>query len=144
MKRATHESCVLKAVTDLLTAHRIWWMRNNTGTHVLEHAGRKRVFRAGRPGMADLLAIVLRDWCSVCHAPPLRKLPLRSERCAGCYRYPDRIHVPVWIECKAAKGVQSDAQLEFQLEVEQQGHVYLLARSSNDVWQWLTDNRVAK
>jgi len=144
MKRATPESCVLKAVTDLLTAHRIWWMRNNTGTHVLEHDGRKRVFRAGRPGMADLLALVQQEWCAACHAPPLRQTAFRSQKCVACGRYPERMHLPLWIECKAGRGVQSDAQKEFQREVEQQGHVYLLARSSNDVWQWLTDNRVAR
>lgn len=143
MKRATPESCVLKAVTDLLTVHRIWWMRNNTGTHVLEHGGRKRVFRAGRPGMADLLALPVQEYCPGCGARPAPLVPGWSKTMC-CGRTTDEAHVPLWIECKAGRGVQSDAQLEFQLVVEQHGHVYLLARSSHDVWQWLTDNRVAK
>jgi len=143
MKRMTPESAVLRAVTDLLTVHRIWWMRNNTGTHVLEHSGRKRVFRAGRPGMADLLALPVQEYCRGCGARPAPRVPGWSKTMC-CGRTTDEAHVPLWIECKAANGVQSDAQKEFQREVEQKGHVYLVARSSNDVWQWLTDSRVAK
>lgn len=144
MKRSTPESCVLKAVTDLLTLHRIWWMRNNTGgQRWTDRSGTSRVFRFGRTGMADLLALPVQEYCRGCGARPAPLVPGWSKTMC-CGRTTDEAHVPLWIECKAANGVQSEAQKEFQREVEQYGQVYLLARSSNDVWQWLTDNRVAK
>ena len=38
-----------------------------------------------------------------------------------------------WIECKAAKGKQSEVQKSFQRQVEENGHSYILAYSINDV-----------
>lgn len=43
----------------------------------------------------------------------------------------------LWIEAKAGKGKQSEAQKEFQAEVEAQGHRYIVARSIEDVAQVL-------
>ncbi len=39
----------------------------------------------------------------------------------------------VWIECKSAKGKQSEAQTAFQAAVEANGGRYILARSEADV-----------
>jgi len=38
-----------------------------------------------------------------------------------------------WIEVKAPKGIQSELQRSFQLQVESHGHRYILARSLEDV-----------
>jgi len=49
----------------------------------------------------------------------------------------------LWIEAKATKNVQSELQKEFQRRVEKiPAHYYLLARSSDDVWDWLRAHRV--
>jgi hypothetical protein len=101
----TPESQILKAVTDLLSAERIWHERRNTGAM---REG-KRFVKFSRPGTADIFAT-----------------PLIG----------GRPH-PVWIECKAPKGRQSEAQKNFQCEVEMAGHDYLLAYSSDDVLAWL-------
>jgi len=42
-------------------------------------------------------------------------------------------HTIIFIECKTTKGVQSQAQKEFQKEVESRGYTYILARSVDDV-----------
>lgn len=43
----------------------------------------------------------------------------------------------LWIEAKAAEGRQSAEQASFQRQVEREGHSYIVARSSDDVLQWL-------
>ena len=64
-----------------------------------------RIVRFGVPGMADIVA------------------------------YPTCCAIPavVWIECKATDGRQSELQKSFQKQVEQAGHVYVLAKSLEDV-----------
>jgi len=47
----------------------------------------------------------------------------------------------LWIETKAGKGKQSDAQAEFERCVIEVGHHYLVARSSDDVLAWLRAHR---
>lgn len=42
-------------------------------------------------------------------------------------------HTIVFVECKTDKGVQSQAQKDFQMEVESRGYTYILARSVDDV-----------
>lgn len=44
---------------------------------------------------------------------------------------------PLWIECKARDGRQSHEQKIFQKIVEDEGHGYILARSIDDVREWL-------
>jgi hypothetical protein len=39
----------------------------------------------------------------------------------------------LWLEVKAPKGVQSEQQKQFQKEVEEQGHLYYVVRSIEDV-----------
>jgi hypothetical protein len=65
----------------------------------------KRFIRFGSPGMADIIC------------------------------FPSRCDLPAvaWIECKTAKGRQSENQKWFQKLVEAEAHVYILARSINDV-----------
>lgn len=71
-----------------------------------------RFMRFGTPGMADIVA------------------------------YPTSCAVPavIWVECKAAKGKQSELQKSFQKLVEGAGHVYIIARSVDDVEKWLKEN----
>jgi hypothetical protein len=50
--------------------------------------------------------------------------------------------VVIWIECKSERGVQSPAQKGFQDMIEQQGGYYILARSSQDVEDYLVRNHI--
>lgn len=143
MRRTTPEGAVLRAVTDLLTAERIWWMRTNTGTQVLEDThGKKRVFRAGRSGMADILA--LPTWPSCSGPAPCGGTRTRIDG-DGCCPACGADAIPqlnvVWIECKSPTGKQSAAQKEFQTEVEAEGHTYLLVRDVSEAVKWLRGSR---
>jgi hypothetical protein len=103
------ESGVLRACLDLLAAERIWWMRMNTGAM---RTGTRYV-QFGIPGTADILALVPGE-C----------------KCG-------EITLPVWIECKSAKGRQSLNQQFFQREVQNAGHTYLLIRDVSELQEWL-------
>lgn len=46
---------------------------------------------------------------------------------------------PLWIECKAPNGQQSPEQKSFQELVVGHGHFYIVARSSDDVLEWLKE-----
>ena len=132
----TPESSLLRAVTDLLTAERIWWMRCATGAIVLPSpSGKKRVFKAGRAGMADLLALPLRRICAECGR--------WGKDCSGLDDGCDSgdgyvsANRALWLELKSPKGRQSAAQKAFQAEVEAEGHTYLLVRDAMEVAEWL-------
>lgn len=134
MRNRTPEGYVLKAVTDLLDAEKVWWCRQNTGTQVLtDPSGRTRVFRAGRSGMADILALPrIAARCRLCgfsHACGCGQ-GINSERILAA-------PMPTWIECKAPAGRQSPAQREFQREVETCGHAYLLVFDVATLAIWL-------
>jgi hypothetical protein len=106
------EACVQRAILDLLTVERIWHVRLNSRTVMLPGIkGRMRPVHFGSPGMADILA-----------APILQTSPLM-----------------LWIEVKAPKGKQSKDQKLFEQSVTEAGQFYLLARSSDDVFEWLRD-----
>jgi hypothetical protein len=70
-------------------------------------AGRPVTF--GVPGMADVLAFI--NW-----------------------QYAIQ---PLWIECKAPRGKQTEIQKSFQEQVEAHGHKYLIARQLEDVMEAL-------
>ena len=119
-KRLSGEAAVLRSVTDLLSAERVWWCRMNSGTTVLTDArGKRRVIAGHRPGTADVLAAPLHK-CGVV-APWF-----------------------LWVEVKSPTGQQSPAQREFQREVEARGMIYMVARSSDDVLQKLRELGCAK
>lgn len=46
-----------------------------------------------------------------------------------------------WIELKQLKGTQQQSQVDFQAKAEAAGHPYLVARSVDEVEQWLKENR---
>lgn len=107
------ESEIQKAILDYLAARHILAFRMNTGAMSGTHAGKKWFMRFGAPGMADVLAFPKETVCV-------------GERFA-------HVIVPTWIEVKTAKGKQSDLQKSFQIQVEENEHRYILARSLDDV-----------
>jgi hypothetical protein len=121
MKRRTPESLVLHAILDYLAAERVLAFRMQTG--VAEIEGRRVVF--GTPGMADILAF---QECNggFAHDPADHSNPLT-------FTIPRFDITPLWIECKAENGKQSELQKSFQAQVTQHGHDYLIARSIDDV-----------
>lgn len=107
------EAAIQRLIIDWLSVERIWHRRMNSGATVIPSARGNRFIRYGSVGMADILAT---------------------------FQHKGRLSV-VWIEVKAPKGVQSEAQAMFEEEVQEQGHVYLLARSLDDVTQLFDDLR---
>lgn len=124
------ESGVLRACLDLLAAERIWHCRMNTGA--VKDGG--RFFRFGRKGMADIL--VSPKLCTHLSDDGYADAGL-NKCCTGAVKLPAFI----WIECKSDKGKQTDAQKEFQKEVEAQGHTYLLIRDVSELQEWLKKAR---
>lgn len=107
--KKTGEAAVQAAILDWLAVRHILAFRMNTGAMSAEHNGKKRFMRFGTPGMADVLAF-----------PHVEQ--------AGRWTA-----IPCWIECKAEKGKQSPLQNSFQKQVEDDGHWYIVARSTEDV-----------
>jgi len=114
----TPEGSVLRACLDLLAAERIWHCRMNTGALKVD----KRFFRFGKKGMADILST-----------------PWIFERCDDSWSIR-----PLWIEAKAAKGRQTEDQAEFEREVSEQGHHYLLVRDVDTLKSWLIEHGVIR
>ena len=109
-RRKTAEGYVLDAVMQYLAAKKIFAMRMNSGAMKIDN----RFLRFGSPGMADILAFVK-----------------AGDAAADCW---DRwMVVPYWIEVKAPKGKQSEAQKAFQKVVEEEDHRYILARGIEDL-----------
>jgi hypothetical protein len=103
------ESEAQKQVLDWLAAKHILAFRLNTG--VANYDGRRVAF--GVPGMSDILAF-----------------KVISQSIFGVSQ---KAIVPIWIEMKALKGRQSSLQASFQAQVEAEGHIYVLARSIDDL-----------
>lgn len=107
----TPEGALQSTILDWLAAKHILAFRMNTGAVKVD----KRFFRFGVPGMGDVLAF-----------------PRAWRRHLGCET--DHLNtVPVWIECKAPDGRQTQLQKSFQQQVEAEGHVYIVARCLEDV-----------
>ena len=104
-RRQTPEGSIKTLVLDWLAAEHILAFRMQTGATISEYKGRKRCIRYGTVGMADILAFP--------HAF-------------------GRPH-PVWIETKAGKNGQTPEQKSFQEQVREEGHLYILARTLEDV-----------
>jgi hypothetical protein len=115
VRHATPESFVLRSCLDLLAIERIWHVRLNTGSFALESKGKRRFFRAGVKGMADILA-----------TPLVQRIAV--------------VPVVLWIEVKSETGRQRPDQRAFQQAVEEAGHFYLLARSGDDIVNWLSQH----
>ena len=107
--RETGPEGLQRAVTDLLSAERIFWLRMNSGNTFGTYKGKKWCKRGHEPGTADLL-------CS----PLIGGFP-----------------VWLWLEVKAAEGKQTQLQVDFERRVTQLGHYYLLVRDPQQVIDWL-------
>lgn len=116
------ESQIQRAILDYLAARGVLAFRMNSGTMISSYGGKTRRVNFGVPGMADVLAFSI--------------VEVRDITRGGIGNvYPEpRV---LWIECKAAKGVQSELQKSFQRQVEQHGHRYVIARGIDDVEQAL-------
>ena len=106
----TKESDILATIMDGLAAKRIWRKRMNSGAVVSSYKGKSRMIRFGEPGMADIMA-----W-------------LRDDH--GFVQL-------LWLEIKNEKGKQSEAQVAFMQDVRIEGHHYFVARSWEDVCNYL-------
>lgn len=109
--RATPEGDVKTAVLDLLAAERVFVLRVNSGDLLLTAPnGSKRLVKLAPKGTADILAIV----------PDPR----------GAF-------MPLWVETKSSKGGMTLDQEWFRDDVIERGHSWILARSSDDVLDWI-------
>jgi hypothetical protein len=109
------ESQIQKAITDLLAAERLHFMRLNTGGG-LDSRGVPIRSHSGGKGVADILVI----------------LPTSDD---------SRLKRILWIECKRPGAKQSQEQIFFQQHVESLGEYYLLAFDVSQVLDWLTEYR---
>jgi hypothetical protein len=118
------EKDVQKACIDLLNAERIWFMRLNTGAMKTENS----FVRFNKPGTPDILAVPQLSFTDFGNLGDTPRDVLRP--------------VLVWLEIKKSKGgKQSDAQKQFQAEVQAQGHTYLLISDVDQLRDWLKANR---
>lgn len=109
MSKKTPESYVKAAVIEYLKLRKVFFLRLNSGSMIVESKGKQRRIAMGEKGTADLLVFV----------------PDELECLENSRAY--------WLECKAEGGKQTPAQKEFQKRVEQEGHRYLIVRSVDDV-----------
>lgn len=111
----TPEGYVSSALRDLFLVERIYAMRVNSGTLLLDNRdGSKRAVRLAKKGTADWLAFI----------------PFGN----GSF-------LPLWAETKAPlKGLSSD-QEEFRDDVESRGHAYLIVHDIDIVVDWLREFR---
>jgi len=114
---------------DYLAYEKIYAIRLNTAAIQVD----KRFFRShsGGKGTADILALI-----------PLytrHDIPGMPKACQGQRSRDARgsVFLPVWIEAKAGKGIQSKFQKDFEEHVRSLGHMYILARSVDDVRGWV-------
>lgn len=109
--RKTAEGYVLASVMEYLAVKKIFAMRMNSGA-IQDKRGIP--VRMHAPGTADVLA-----------------LPKRFSNVTLAFEAD--LFEPVWVECKAPKGKQSELQKQFQERVEAEGHKYILAYGIEDL-----------
>ena len=129
------EANVQKAVCDLLTAKKIFWLRMNAGDCFGETNGRKWRIKGHAPGTADLLVLtkmgtLLRDVFTV--GEPLAI----AQKDRNCMIFTFR---PLWIELKAPGKKQTPEQKEFQKDVTERGMTYLLVDDVQILVDWLKE-----
>jgi hypothetical protein len=109
------ESQIQRAILDYLAAERIPAWRMNSGAVSGEHNGKRRFFRFGQKGMADILA-------------SFREKDSRYSRF-------------LWIEVKAPGKDLAVSQWDFMTYVQENGMTYIPAWSVDDVEKWIKDHR---
>lgn len=103
------ESELVKSILEYLVWKKIFAWRNNTGAVVAENKGKKRFFRFGLVGSADILAIL----------PPNGRL--------------------LAIECKREGNVPTEAQRRFLEQIKASGGLATVVYSLADVEEALKD-----
>lgn len=119
MTRTSPERPVLQSVLLDVGGHpdvRLW--RQNSGSAVSVDG--LRAIALAPPGASDLVG--------------LASIPCHCD----CGR---RYGVHLAVETKSARGRQRDAQIDFQRAIEFRGGIYVLARSSEDVFKALYQNK---
>ena len=120
MKRSEAE--VKKAIQDYLKAKGYMVFRMNAGAMFASYKGRTRKIQMNPAGTADLLVLTK------------EKLAYRTWNDVVFFEY----NKVIWIEVKAShSGTMSKEQRLFQKMVKDEGHVYILARSVEDVMRVL-------
>ena len=109
MPQKVKESDIQQAILEWLAYKRIFHYRNNTGAFPFEYNGKKRYVRFSKKGSPDIYCIV------------------------SCRK----IGIIIGIEVKADTGKQSQDQCEFQREFEAAGGYYCIARSIEDVENYI-------
>jgi len=114
------ESPVQRLILDWLAAEHYLAFRMNTGVAKFDD----RFVKFGVKGMADILTFKSTDYIYECtYAGSGTPWDAKAIR----------LQMPIWIETKATKGKQSEFQKSFQRQVEEHGHIYILAKSLEDV-----------
>lgn len=119
---------VMAACLTLLTIHRIWHRRMNSGAIRLtnETTGKTRMFRANKKGTADILC-----------TPQSLHIPTNTLWLEGS-------PVLLWIECKSSTGKRTPEQIEFEKEVTAAGHEYLVVNDVQQLIDWLKNRGVIR
>lgn len=107
---------IQNSILHLLAAHRIYALRINTGAGWAN--GRPVQHHSGGSGVADIVAF-----------------PRWMDTPWGVWV--DGLPSVLWIEVKTEKGRQSPEQRSFEEHVKGFGMFYLLARSVEDVAEWI-------
>jgi hypothetical protein len=137
---------VMRACTDLLDAERIRYYRMNSGKTFVTNpkTGKGRMIKGQEEGTADILMHVK---VMVPLPDPLRVPssswfggPSHMQWMEHGQKMP--VTCPVWIECKSSVGKLSDEQIEFRLEAEKAGELFLLVKDAAELQQWIKQNRV--
>lgn len=129
--RGPKEAEIQRTIMHLLAIEKIFALRINTSSHLIDDGKGHRNFvrtHSGGAGVADILAF----------PKFLEKLTNNSGSITRCVSL---LVTPLWIEVKSATGRQTPEQKNFQEKVESEGHSYLLARSMDDVLAWLKAKR---
>lgn len=118
------EAIVQDLILDWLQAEHILAFRRNTGATVVAatETTKRRFIAYGVKGQADIECF---PWkCKRC-----RREGRKGGFCAACNLRPQ----VMWIEVKAAYKGQTPEQRSFEEQVTAEGHVYIIARSLEDV-----------
>ncbi len=126
------EAATQDLILDWLAAEHILAFRMNTGATVIPETAttRRRFIAYGVEGMADILCFPTK--CRTC------RIHCDINECHECRECWLRPRV-LWIEVKSPTGKQSPVQISFAQQVESYGHVYLVARSLEDVLKCLQE-----
>lgn len=113
-----------------MAAEHILAFRRNTGAMVVAATAttKRRFIAYGVEGMSDIECFP--DRCKHCRTHHARS---KSGFCSSCNLRPKVL----WVEVKSKTGAQTPEQRSFEEQVKAEGHGYLIARSLEDVLEYL-------